>query len=93
MERRKGKDEVYGRYIKRNHGVGGKYAFDGGRKSGKEGRIKSKAPSEAGVFKSSKMCIRDRDIPVGLLLLVVVIGRSLLTNPKVVAALHQKDKK
>ena len=33
------------------------------------------------------------DIPVGLLLLVVVIGRSLLTNPKVVAALHQKDKK
>ena len=33
------------------------------------------------------------DIPVGLLLLVVVIGRSLLTNPKVVAALHPKDKK
>ena len=42
MERRKGKDEVYGRYIKRNHGVGGKYAFDGGRKSGKEGRIKAR---------------------------------------------------
>lgn len=30
------------------------------------------------------------DIPVGLLLLVVVVGRSLLTNPKVVALLHKK---
>ncbi len=33
------------------------------------------------------------DIPVGMLLLVVVIGRSLLTNPKVIALLHKEDKK
>lgn len=32
------------------------------------------------------------DIPVGMLLLIVVIGRSLATNPKVIALLH-KDKK
>ena len=36
------KDEVYGRYIKRNHGVGGKYAFDGGRKSGKKEGLKAR---------------------------------------------------
>lgn len=32
------------------------------------------------------------DIPVGLLLLVVVIGRSVLTNPRVVAIFHGKSK-
>ena len=32
------------------------------------------------------------DIPVGMLLLVVVIGRAILSNSKVVALLHKKDK-
>ena len=32
------------------------------------------------------------DIPVGLLLLVVVIGRSVFSNPKVTAKLHGRKK-
>ena len=32
------------------------------------------------------------DIPVGLILLVVVIGRSLVNNQKVIALVHKKKK-